>query len=100
MPDYKTHDPKGWGGDPSRGAALGRPGIHDADRAAPVKLYLRQVRIDSGGYDPNGTYFGVGHPIYWYADADGEVDGITRAPNRDGAKHAVRMTYPKATFFR
>ena len=27
-PDYTTNDPKGWCGDPARGAALGRPSYH------------------------------------------------------------------------
>ena len=31
MPDYSTHDPKGWCGDPRRGAALGRATIQEGD---------------------------------------------------------------------
>lgn len=101
MPSYKTNDPKGWCGDPSRGAALGRNPIHDADRAAPVRLYLRRVRIDQGGYDPNGTYFGAGDRIYWYADENGDIDGVTRAHSREAAKLLITARfYPKATFFR
>ncbi len=111
-PDYKTHDPKGWCGDPSRGAALGRPSYR-GDPDFKYKFVLRKVPLDSGGYDPNGTYFGVGEPIYWYAstnhdgtDDEGnpvevaEVDCIIRAADRAAAKQAILKDYPRARFFR
>lgn len=97
---YKANDPKGWGGDPSRGAALGRPSIHDAASSDAIKLHLRRVRLDSGGYDPNGTYFGHGERLYWYASDCGSVDAMLRAPSREAAKARVRALYPKARFFR
>ncbi len=96
-PSYKTNDPRGWGGNPSRGAALGRStrrGPEDFDG----KLTLRQVRLDSGGYDQNGTYFGHGNPLYWYASDDGEIDGVLRAHDRDDAKAQVLKLYPRAKF--
>jgi hypothetical protein len=98
-PDYKTNDPRGWCGDPRRGAAMGRPTIHDAPTDAPVKLHLRRVRLDSGGYDCNGTYFGHGDPLYWYADADGTIDAVLRATNRSDAKRQIREDYPQARFY-
>lgn len=101
--DYKKNDPRGWGGDPSRGAALGRATIADAPTNQPIKLYLRRVRLDSGGYDRNGTYFGVGTPLYWVSgeDAEGnEVDYMVRAYDRDDAKDEVRKRYPLARFYR
>jgi hypothetical protein len=36
-PSYKTHDPKGWCGDPQRGAALGRHAHKPADTPMPAK---------------------------------------------------------------
>lgn len=101
--DYKRHDPRGWGGNPSRGAALGRAVYQDAPKDRPIKLYLRRVRLDSGGYDPNGTYFGHGSPLYWVSgeDAEGnEVDYMLRAYDREDAKAEVRTTYPGARFYR
>lgn len=96
-PSYKTNDPKGWGGDPRRGAAMGRGAV----TGTPVgKLYLRKIRLDSGGYDPNGTYFGWGSPLYWYADADGNVDAMLRADSREGAKQQIREQYPTVQFHR
>lgn len=103
MPDYKTNDPKGWGGDPRRGAALGRGEIHKAPRDIVAKFTLRHVPLNNGGYDENGTYFGTGAPLYWYALADAEgnelVDSMLRAGDRDAAKRKVREKYPNAQFF-
>lgn len=101
--DYTRNDPRGWGGDTSRGAALGRPTVNDAPKEAKVKLYLRRSYLDAGGYDRNGTYFGRGAPLYWVSGEDtegNEVDYMLRAYDRDDAKDAVRKTYPGATFYR
>jgi hypothetical protein len=99
-PSYKTHDPRGWCGDPRRGAALGRPIVHDAASDFSGKLTLRRSYLDSGGYDSNGTYFGYGQPLYWYASQDGTIDGMLRAASREDAKAQVLKSYPKARFFR
>lgn len=99
MPDYKTHDPKGWCGDPRRGVALGRPTINRGEPEG--KMTLRKVRMSScGAYDSNGTYFGVGAPLYWYADEGGNIDGVTRANTRDDAKAFVLCEHPTARFYR
>jgi len=124
-PDYGRHDPRGWCGDPSRGAALGRPSIHDVSRPDLVtcRLYLRKIRLNDGGYDCNGTYFGHAEPLYW-CSSDGEfgvfaklsdsyppgapshdwltfeIDFMIRAPSREAAKAEVRSIYPNARFFR
>jgi hypothetical protein len=95
MPDYNTYDPKGWCGDPSRGAELGRPTIKGpADYSG--KLSLRKIRLCNGGYDRNGTYFGIGDPLYWYASDDGEIDGMLRAKSRKDARSQVLAMYPAA----
>ena len=121
-PWYGRHDPKGWCGDPSRGAALGRPSIHDVSRPDLVtcRLYLRKIRLNDGGYDCNGTYFGHGAPLYWCSSGaefgvfdakapshDGggdwltfEIDFMIRAPSREAAKAYVRDLYPNARFYR
>jgi hypothetical protein len=100
MPNYKTNDPRGWGGDPSRGAALGRDSICDEPPAYAGKLTLRRVRLDCQGYDPNGTYFGVGRPLYWCANDEGTIDYVFRADDRAAAKAHVLKDYPSARFYR
>jgi hypothetical protein len=97
-PSYKTNDPKGWCGDPSRGAALGRITRHDAPTDQPITLYLQHIRLDDGGYDTNGTYFGTGDPLYWYADDDGDVDAVLRANGVADAQAKVLEVYPLARF--
>ena len=96
-PSYTTHDPRGWCGDPKRGAALGRPS-YKGDLTG--KLTLRRIRLDSGGYDPNGTYFGTGEPLYWVANEETTIDYVIRASDREDAKRIVRLTYPNARFYK
>lgn len=102
-PSYKTNDPRGWCGDPKRGAALGRPTIHEAPKDFDGKLTLRRIHLDSDGCDSNGTYFGIGAPLYWYAysgEDSVEIDGMVRAASREEAKQKILKDYPKARFYR
>lgn len=96
MPDYKLNDPKGWCGDPRRGAALGRPDVGDEPRSYSGRIYLRRVRLNSGGYDPNGTYFGAGEPLYWLSSDGGTIDRMLRAYSREHARTQVLALYPSA----
>ena len=63
------------------------------------KLSLQRVRINNGGYDALGTYWGVGEPLYWCANADCTIDFALRASSREQAKAIVRKTYPNAKFY-
>jgi len=96
MPDYGENDPKGWCGDPSRGAALGRPTIRDEPPEYTGHLYLWHVRLDAGGYDKNGTYFGAGQRLYWCSNMELTVDYMLRADDRASARELVLKDYPKA----
>lgn len=96
---YQTNDPRGWGGDPKRGAALGRPSVR-GEASFAGRLTLRHIRLDQGGYDPNGTYFGLGPPLYWYASDDGSIDDMLRAGTRESAKAQILKIYPNAKFYR
>lgn len=98
MPSYETHDPKGWCGDPKRGAALGRASIIGAYDGK--SMALRYIPLDSGGYDKLGTYWGHGRRLYWAASQDGEIELMLRADDRDDAKAQVRAQYPGAKFKR
>jgi hypothetical protein len=96
LPTYKANDPKGFCGDPKRGAALGRSTVTDENAAYEGRIYVRRVRISNDGYDPNGTYFGVGDPVYWFANSEGTIDFVKRAVDRNDALAHVRERYPKA----
>lgn len=99
MADYKQFDPKGWCGDPRRGAALGRHTRNDPEPHTYRKEFtLNYVPLDHQGYDPLGTYFGDGDPLYWVASQDSAVDRVFRAKNAADAMAHARALYPKAKF--
>jgi hypothetical protein len=68
------------------GAPMGRPDgmIDDGE-----PLYLRRIRINSGGYDDGGAYWGLGAPLYAYGTGDGDWKYL-RARSRDDAKAKIR----------
>lgn len=97
MKKYTDNDPKGWGGDPQRGAALGRHEVNEPGEETFSKpLILKRVPIDNGGYDPNGTYFGTGEPLYWLASEDGCIDKVFRAKDDDAALAKAKAEHPQA----
>lgn len=98
MPDYSINDPKGWCGDPSRGAAIGRPAIK-GEANYDGRLYVRRVRLNNGGYDRNGTYFGQGAPLYWVSSPDSDIDFMERGHGRDHVAVRVAARYPNAKIY-
>jgi len=97
MPDYDVNDPKGWCGDPRRGAAMGRVDIHDEPSSFAGQLSMKRIRMcATGDYDLLGTYWGCGDPLYWYANEEQTIDGVVRAKDREDARRQVLEKYPKA----
>lgn len=91
------------------GAPLGRTSDHLAGlivTAADSPFTLRRIRLDSGGYDSGGAYWGFGAPLYWWAveivegDTRDQCSGYLRAANRLAAKNAIRSAQPAARFYR
>jgi hypothetical protein len=95
-PDYALHDPKGWCGDPRRGAAMGRGHYLDEPDDFDGKIYIREINLSSGGYDSNGTYFGHGDPLYWVASSNCSIDYVVRAADRAIVETQVRERWPLA----
>ncbi len=96
----------GWMGDPTRGAQLGRPTTDpDTVPPAPFRFYLQRVRLDAGGYDSGGAYWGTGAPLYRFEAGEGPDEladwpsGFLRARTRADAKRQLRETYPAARFY-
>lgn len=95
---YKRNDPRGWGGDPSRGAAMGRNDIKDIpeDYEAPgFTIHVEHILLIEG-YDPNGTYFGSGGPLFWIRSevedvADQSLSGEESADDID--HHEMYLDY-------
>lgn len=66
----------------------------------PCKVSLSRVRLNGGGYDAGGAYWGIGQPLYWAWTDDGRVDLWFRASDREAAKAHVWHRYPAAKFYR
>lgn len=65
-----------------------------------MKFYLRRIRLNNGGYDALGCYWGVGAPLYHYEDFEtAMISGEVRAHNRWVAMSKIAHMYPDATFF-
>lgn len=75
--------------------------MHKPDYAVPFRL--AQVRLNGGGYDNRGNYWGLGEPLYryWY-DTElpmGSIEtGTVRAGSREAAKAQIWKWYPGAKF--
>ena len=81
------------------GAPLGRssqPAGHDDT----VKVSLRRVPINAGGYDRGGAYWGLGAPLWYACDDDGDYSEYFRAWDRAAAKAHVLEKLPNARFYR
>ena len=59
------------------------------------RLSLVRVRLNGGGYDRRGLYWGTGAPLYLASDRDGNEQYL-RAATRDAAK----ASFPGRSFFR
>lgn len=83
------------------GSPMGRPNRSAPIQASdPPRFNLRRIRVNRGGYDSGGAYWGVGAPLYWAEDAYRGLEMWFRASSRDAAKAQVRAKYPTATFYR
>lgn len=71
-------------------ASMFRTGLQEGEGPRPIRLYLERVKLDSGGYDRRGRYYGVGLPLYRASDDRGDVDVEIRANDRAHAKDLVR----------
>ena len=84
------------------GAPMGRrgEGVPNGVGDHPMKYNLRRVRLNSGGYDDGGAYWGAGQPLYYFEDEDGN-SGYFRALTRTKAKaHIVEHVNANAKFYR
>lgn len=64
-----------------------------------AKFSLRHVRLNRGGYDSMGGYWGSGMRLYHCINDSGSIDTFFRAKNREKAKENVRKMCPNARFY-
>jgi hypothetical protein len=69
------------------GAPMGR---REYGRFPLGKVRLFRVRINSGGYDDGGAYWGIGQPLYCATDDD-EYREFTRAWTREDAAEQLKV---------
>lgn len=74
------------------GAPMGRRTAPDLDTTRGT-VHLFKVKLDSGGYDDGGAYWGVGAPLYCARDRDGDIQMI-RAPSREEAAFLLNIPAP------
>ncbi|MEH3064918.1 MAG: hypothetical protein PGN33_19990 [Methylobacterium radiotolerans] len=93
------------------GAPLGRPNRDTfVDRKGRTQhltvneharpFCLVRVRLDRGGYDRGGAYWGLGAPLYEFTGPVTDISGFVRGRTREEAKAEVRKLHPAARFFR
>lgn len=80
------------------GAPMGRH--TNAQDPGDVKVYVSRVRLDAGGYDSGGAYWGHGMPLYWAYTSDGSFSDFLRAFNRNDALNDLRDGHPHIKFAR
>jgi len=68
---------RGYMGDRSRGASLGRANVR-GDHETRARFYLRKMPLDAGGYDVGGTYWGHGGELFYFESEDGQASGTIR----------------------
>lgn len=66
----------------------------------PLKVSVSRIRLNGGGYDRRGGYWGVGQPLFHVASDYDSVNFELRAADRDEAVAEVLRRHPGAVFYR
>ena len=91
-------NPSGWGGNPARGASMGRDSYADRENM-PAKVYLQRVDFVDQCYDRGGAYWGGPADLYCAKDDADTFQWFIRAPDRAAAKVALREEFPELKFY-
>lgn len=73
------------------GSAMGS-GSTPANPDLAAVLRVRRIRINSGGYDDGGSYWGLGSPLWQCRGED--VDAYTRAGDKPAAIEYFKTKFP------
>lgn len=60
------------------------------------KVRVRRHKLNSGGYDSIGAYFGLGPKLWFVESVDTEFYWYIRAVSFAEAKRLTRVAFPKA----
>ena len=67
------------------------------------KFNLQIVRLDAGGYDSGGAYWGLRHrgeSLYWAINENETIERFFDAKGREDAKRILREEFPNCKFYR
>jgi hypothetical protein len=86
---------------------MGRATSTDHDKSESLKFRLAQVRLNNGGYDDGGAYWGHGAPLFVLECETDDADGyrltrlFMRAPSRAQLKlDVLEHWFKNARFYR
>ena len=79
------------------GSSLGR--YSRGPQELTGRCHLVRVRLDSGGYDKGGAYWGSGQPLFCAWDDEGN-SYYCRAIDRENAKAVIHSQNQAVTFYR
>jgi hypothetical protein len=97
-----------------RGADMRRPTFLPANRRLIVKLRLVRLKLNAGGYDSGGAYWGAReypNKLYWAESLEdfelgvfdrppiGTIEMTVDAIGRKDAKRLIRQLLPNAKFY-
>lgn len=58
-------------------------------RGARERVYVEHIRLDRGGYESGGRYWGVGEKLYRVSGGSKDLDQYVRAPSAKAARLKV-----------
>jgi hypothetical protein len=73
------------------GAPMGRPEVRTPEPIADRSIAVFRVKLDWGGYDDGGAYWGAGQPIYCARSDSGSFRRFIRASSRAAAIQAMGL---------
>ena len=73
------------------GASMGRRD-YGYEEEIEGRVYATRIRLDSGGYDKGGAYWGSGERLYHVYDAGGRFERFVRATSSKAAKSRALKT--------
>lgn len=73
---------------------------HEVGYLVPLKLSVSRIRLNGGGYDRRGRYWGAGEPLFHVVSDYDSVNTEIRAADRNAAVATMAKWKPGATFHR
>jgi hypothetical protein len=73
---------------------------HEVGYLVPLKVSVTRIRLNGGGYDRRGRYWGVGEPLFHVVSDYDEVNTEIRAADRKAAIAQISRWKPGVRFHR